>query len=331
VRHDVKGLTIVIFSDESSHVIGIVFGQTFLFGQAYGGERASATEALVCSYRRSFDVGSELAGARDGAAYISAKRVIERDADGGVICVITQATFGDAAGGGFFEKHGVGADLQAIGRPSGRGIVGRAMGPAAFVFVGDPMSITSAQGIDFAVKSQRFAFQDEPLGGSVGFFFLDFFVQGAPGVDASVGDADLFDFFQVKQAFAIGEGVQGHDAQRTIVFGCIHDDKPPPEATQSHEGVMPNVLRFYLGTPVNGKMSKESGSNAGSGRCVILSWAGWGSSGARTVALRTTGSPDKPDVNQRKCAAGLTNQPTSSRACHERPSHTQNVETAWDC
>jgi hypothetical protein len=37
-------------------------------------------------------------------------------------------------------------------------------------------------------------------------------VELTAGVDALVGDADLFDLFEVKEARAVGEGVQGHDA-----------------------------------------------------------------------------------------------------------------------
>jgi hypothetical protein len=42
-------------------------------------------------------------------------------------------------------------------------------------------------------------------------------VQLAAGVDALVGDADLLDFFEVEQAGAVGQGVQGHDAQGRVV------------------------------------------------------------------------------------------------------------------
>ena len=35
----------------------------------------------------------------------------------------------------------------------------------------------------------------------------------AAGVDPVVGDADLLDFFEVEEALAVGQGVQGHHAE----------------------------------------------------------------------------------------------------------------------
>lgn len=152
-------------------------------------------------------MGAQFASSFDGLTHIGAKGVVEGHADGGVIGVITETTFGDDGVGCFFEEHGVGADLEAIRGPSSGRFVGVAMSTAAFVFVGNPVSITPSQGIDFAEQSERIAFQDEPLGGPVGFFFFYFFVQSASCIHAGIGDADFFDFFEIKEPFAIRQGV----------------------------------------------------------------------------------------------------------------------------
>jgi hypothetical protein len=42
-------------------------------------------------------------------------------------------------------------------------------------------------------------------------------VQLAAGEDGGVGDADLLDLFEVEEARAVGERVQGHDAHRRLM------------------------------------------------------------------------------------------------------------------
>ena len=83
------------------------------------------------------------------------------------------------------------------------------------MLVGDELPIAVADRVDLADQAERRVGQFElgPLavlvGGERG-------VQLAAGVDPGVGDADLLDFFEVEQALAVGQRVEGHDPQGRV-------------------------------------------------------------------------------------------------------------------
>ena len=92
--------------------------------------------------------------------------------------------------------------------PRQRFLVLASAAAAAFVLVGHPHAVPAADGVDFAEQAPGVAGHlDRPV-------FRRFIVQRhhvvmqpPAGVDSGVGDADLFDFLQVEQPFAVQEGV----------------------------------------------------------------------------------------------------------------------------
>jgi hypothetical protein len=84
---------------------------------------------------------------------------------------------------------------------------------SALVFVGQVAAIAAAEAIDLTDQAERLAGQLDADG--ISFFVgLQSGVELAAGEDALVGDAQFLDLFEVEQARAIGQGVQGHDAHR---------------------------------------------------------------------------------------------------------------------
>jgi Calcineurin-like phosphoesterase len=51
------------------------------------------------------------------------------------------------------------------------------------------------------------------------FFFFEFYVESASGEDCGILGVEFFDFFEVEEAGAVGEGVEGGDADAVGVLG----------------------------------------------------------------------------------------------------------------
>ena len=84
------------------------------------------------------------------------------------------------------------------------------------MFVGEIGAVAAAEAIDLAGETERGAGQFEVDGFAVLVGF-EGGVQLAAGEDGGVGDADFLDFFEVEEARAVRQGVQGHDAHRRFV------------------------------------------------------------------------------------------------------------------
>jgi hypothetical protein len=99
----------------------------------------------------------------------------------------------------FFHQYSVGNGLNAIARPGEWFFFVAAPTAALLVFIGDPGAIAFTDSVNFA---------DEPpgttayfIGPQLGRFVVErnsFEVQSTTGVHVGVGDADLFDFFEIE-------------------------------------------------------------------------------------------------------------------------------------
>ena len=130
--------------------------------------------------------------------------------------MIADAAFGDGLSEGFFEEEGIGDDLQAIGGPGVGLLAVGASRLSALVFVGEIGAVAPAKAIDLAGETERGAGEFEVDGFAVLVGF-EGGVELPAGEDGGVGDADFLDFFEVEQARTVGQGVQGHDADRRLV------------------------------------------------------------------------------------------------------------------
>jgi hypothetical protein len=150
------------------------------------------------------------------------RRIINGYPHGHIVGMVVNAGFGHVLAGCFGKQHRVGDGLHPVGGPRFRDAVG-APGAAALVLVGNQLAVAPAQVIDFAEQPEGFALDLDaaPLGVLVG---VDGGVQLAPCKHGRVGYANLLDFFQIEQAFAVQQRMQGHHPKGRFVG---HDFSPP--------------------------------------------------------------------------------------------------------
>jgi hypothetical protein len=211
-----EGRTVAVGWEEAND---IAFGLTvvaYLFGKADGSQRTAGTKPFVVGDRRAFDGVAELAGQRDGPMQFRAGGVVDGNANRDVGGVIVNPAFGDGLSEGFFEKHGVGDELHAIGGPGSKL---SAFGPrwlSAFVFVGQVGTIAATQAIDFAGESESGTGEFDVDG----FALLISFECGMelpPRENGGVGNADFFDFFEVEETLTVSQRVQSHNSHGRLM------------------------------------------------------------------------------------------------------------------
>src|SRR5438874_2334927 len=104
-----------------------------------------------------------------------------------------------------------------IARPS-IGSAGRAaVRSPSFMLVRNEHSIPPLDAINFADEAPARAFERKLQPVAIVLLAFDLDVKPPPGVNAGIGYAKILDFFEVKETFAVGEGVERVDVQK-----CIH-------------------------------------------------------------------------------------------------------------
>ena len=130
--------------------------------------------------------------------------------------MIAYAPFGNRPAEVLGKKHGIGRHLELVAIPS---VV--AFGTALLVLDRDESPVAVASEIHLAANAPFLAGKLQTLPFAILIYFG--VMQGAPGVDAMVGNADFFDLFQVEKTLAVRERMQRHDADDGIVVtgsGC---------------------------------------------------------------------------------------------------------------
>jgi hypothetical protein len=209
--NDVKGGAVAVGREEADGVAFRLTLLTNLFGQTNGGEGTAGAEAVVFGDGRPFDRFTEPAGVGESLQEVGAGGVVDGDADGDIGGMVADTAFGNGLTKGFFEENGIGDDLEPIGGPGGGGVVVAASGLAAFVFIGEIGAVAATEAIDLTGQTEGGAGQLDGEGFAIFFIGFEGGVKLTAGEDGGVGDADFFDFFEVEETTAIGQGVQGHD------------------------------------------------------------------------------------------------------------------------
>jgi hypothetical protein len=226
---DVEHLAIGDGGEEASRRFGAwLADEPLFFWQTDGSEGAAGTLAVVGGDGRSLGALSQYAGAEDELPYLRASLEVDGHADGDVVGVVADATLGDGTPAILFEQQAVGGDLGGVTGPGLRLVVRAATGAPTFVFVGNELSLAGANGVHLAVEAEASAGERQVTQlGAARVGAADVFVEGAAGVDEIVGDADLFDLFEVVEALAVGEAMERHDTDERIAEVVGGHGTPP--------------------------------------------------------------------------------------------------------
>ncbi len=154
----------------------------------------------------------------DRAAHLRSELIVERDADGDVVRVVTNAPLTNSSAVRRLDEHRVGADLDPIAPPS-LARSGRARGLPALVLVRDELAAPHAQDIHRAAYPQLAILELEPLDG-VALILRDLDVQAPACVHGRVCGPKSFNFLKVEETFAIRERVERGYADQGVVHGA---------------------------------------------------------------------------------------------------------------
>jgi hypothetical protein len=87
------------------------------------------------------------------------------------------------------------------------------------VFIRNQATMATAQTIDFATNAEGFTLQDETH--HLTFIGGEFFVESPTSVHGGISKANLLHLLQIKQSFAVRQGMQGHDTDQGVGKRCV--------------------------------------------------------------------------------------------------------------
>lgn len=156
---------------------------------------------------------AQFPGPLDGVGQFLPSRIIDVDEGSDFVGVIANACLRDRLAQLFFDQDGIGGGLNSVARPRLRLFVRPTPAASALMFVRHPDTIASPHGVHFAEDPP-------PIARHIHRPTLRRFVlrrdlvvmQPPPRINSVIGDADLFDFFQVEEPFAVKQRMQSHDA-----------------------------------------------------------------------------------------------------------------------
>ena len=186
---------------------------SFFFWQTHRSQRTGAAQSLVFRHRRPEFRTPQFTSPLDGLPKVISRDFVDDNFRCDVVLVISNASFQNRFIQNLRNQNGIGNCLNSITGPRCRAVIRVPSTSSLLVFVGNPLSVTFANGVGLACQSPCFTghLKRAFLWRDV-IFRHNIIVQATTGVDVCIGYVDLFNFFQIKQAFAVQHGVQGHDA-----------------------------------------------------------------------------------------------------------------------